>query len=156
MHIFAVAITIQIISACGGGSDSSENNSTPSVVTTTPPTQELEILISPTSLDDLVVNSDNKMQAAFELMVALDIHSQKRGYFSLCDDYSNDNNSYAVNFESCLYRGPLVNGKLDTNLKVANHNGELLAVIWFYDDTSPQFQLWQYDTDLEQQLLVVN
>ena len=180
IHMLIMAITMTLISACGGGSsdnattptqepetpnvvttttqETETETETPSVVTTIASTQEskIELLASPTSLDDLIVTPDNEMQAAFELIISLDINSLKRTYFSLCDDYSGSNNSYTVNFNSCIYRGPLTNGKLDTNIKVANHNNELLAVLWFYDGTLPQFQLWQYDSQLVQQLLKVN
>lgn len=163
-----LALLLTLITACGGGGEGgSETVSVPTTVTpptATPPTTtptpdpapEPEPVPEPTSMDDLIVAANNTMQAAFQLAISIDTNSPKRSYFSLCDDFSGSGNNYTVNFESCLYRGPLTSGKLDTDLKIANHNGQLLAVLWFYDGSSPTFKLWQYDTNLEQQSLALN
>ncbi|QFU23598.1 hypothetical protein FM038_016390 [Shewanella eurypsychrophilus] len=159
------------ISGCGGGGgdDASTAAVTPPVTpppvtpppTTTPdPEPDPEPTAEPTSLDDLIVAPDNPMASVFQLDVDISLTTSKRAYFSLCDDYSDNNNlgqsSYTVNFESCLYRGPLDSGKLNTDITIANHNGELIAVVWFYDGSQPSYKLWQYDPELEQQKLTVN
>ncbi|MBW8184254.1 hypothetical protein [Shewanella nanhaiensis] len=156
------------ITACGGGGGGDEGSEPAAATgavtptTTTPPTTtptpdpDPEPAPEPTSLDDLVVAADNAMQAVFQLMISIDINSNKRAYFSLCDDYSVSNMSYEVNFESCRYRGPLIDGQLNADIKVANHNGQMLAVLWFYDGSEPSYQLWQYDAELEQQQLTLN
>lgn len=165
--LLALLLTLTMACGGGGGEGGSETVSVPTTVTpptATPPTKtptpdpdpEPVPVPEPTSMDDLIVAADNAMQAAFQLAISVDTNSPKRSYFSLCDDFSGSGSNYTVNFESCLYRGPLTSGKLDTDLKIANHNGQLLAVLWFYDGSSPTFKLWQYDTNLEQQSLVLN
>lgn len=157
------------ITACGGGGGGDESSAPAATTgtvtpppTTTPPTTtptpdpDPDPIPDPTSLDDLIVAADNAMQAVFQLMISIDINSSKRAYFSLCDDYSGNNMNYEVNFESCRYRGSLIDGQLDADIKVANHNGQMLAVLWFYDGSAPSYQLWQYDPELDQQQLTVN
>ncbi|EDP99973.1 hypothetical protein KT99_16811 [Shewanella benthica KT99] len=39
---------------------------------------------------------------------------------------------------------------------MANHQDKLIAVLWFYDTRAPQFQVWQNDTGLEQQMSSIN
>ena len=160
---------ITSISGCGGGDDASTTAATVTPPVTPPPVTpppattpdpEPDPTPEPTSLDDLIVDPDNPMASVFQLDVSISLTISKRAYFSLCDDYSANNvlgqSSYTVNFESCLYRGPLDSGKLNTDITIANHNGELIAVVWSYDGSQPSYQLWQYDPKLEQQKLTVN
>jgi len=168
-RLMVIAIMSTAVSACGGGGDEAEITSTPTSVTpaadttttttppvTTTPEPEPESVADPTSLDDLIVDDDNQMQAAFQLAVSIDLDSTRRAYFSLCDEFSGSNNKYTVNFESCQYRGPTESGKLNTHLKIANHNEQLIAVLWFYDGAAPKYQLWQYDDQAQEQRLWLN
>ncbi len=170
--VLVITIIAILVSACGGGGDDgAETTSTPTSVTpttdtttpttttppeTTTPDPEPEPIPDPTSLDDLIVDADNTMQAAFQLAVSIDLDSIRRAYFSLCDEFSGSNNDYTVNFESCQYRGPTASGKLSTDLKIANHNEQLIAVLWFYDGTAPKYQIWQYDNQAQDQQLTLN
>ncbi|MCL1063529.1 hypothetical protein MK852_15560 [Shewanella benthica] len=154
---YLLLFIFSILSACGGGGDegSTTETSTPPPVTppvTPPPTSTPE----PTSLDDLIIDPNNVMQSVFQLAIDINIDSNKRAYFSLCDEFNGSNNTYSVNFDSCQFRGPLDEGKLTTKIKIANHQDKLIAVLWFYDASEPQFQVWQYDTGLEQQMLRIN
>jgi len=169
-RLLVIAIMSTAVSACGGGGDEAEITSIPTSVTpvadtttttttppaTTTPDPEPEPAAAPTSLDDLIVDADNEMQAAFQLAVSIDLDSTRRAYFSLCDEFSDSNNKYTVNFESCQYRGPTESGKLNTHLKIANHNEQLIAVLWFYDGAAPKYQLWQYDDQAQEQRLWLN
>ncbi|WP_245335222.1 hypothetical protein [Shewanella sp. WXL01] len=135
-----------------GGTDEGDDQTPPEEPT---PPEEEEPTPDPTSLDDLVVDADFEMQAVFELEVQVALTNGKRGYFSLCDDFTQGAN-ITVNYESCLLRGPLDNGQLNDTLKVANHQASLMAVVWFYDGSEPQYQSWQYDSQVEQQQLTFN
>lgn len=168
--ILVTTIVAILVSACGGdddgvGTTSAPTSVTPTADTTTPtttppetttPDPDPEPIPDPTSLDDLIVDADNTMQAVFQLAVSINLNSTRRAYFSLCDEFSGSNNNYRVNFESCQYRGPTASGKLDTELKIANHNGQLIAVLWFYDGTAPKYQIWQYDDQAQDQRLTLN
>ncbi|ABV35978.1 putative lipoprotein [Shewanella sediminis HAW-EB3] len=170
--VLVITIISILLSGCGGGGDdgateitSPPTSVTPTADTTTPtttppetttPDPDPEPIPDPTSMDDLIVDANNTMQAAFQLAVSIEMDSTKRAYFSLCDEFSGSNNNYRVNFESCQYRGPTANGKLDTDLKIANHNGQLIAVLWFYDGTAPHYQIWQYDDQAQDQRLTLN
>ena len=148
-----------LLAACGGGGDDG-GATTPAPVATTPApattTPDPDPAPTPTSLDDLVVDADNKLQSAYTLTVDIDKGNSNRGYFSLCDDYQANGGGYKVNFNSCLFRGPLTDGKLSKDIKVANHESQLIAVIWFYDGQAPQFVEWSYLQGEDSQVLTMN
>ncbi|MBR9727568.1 hypothetical protein ACFOD0_04520 [Shewanella intestini] len=161
-----LAMSVTFITACGGGGDSSAPTevavtpTTPATGTTPPATEtdpepEEETTPSPTSIDDLVVAPEFEMQAVFDLAVNVELSSTERGYFSLCDDFT-QGAQIEVNYDSCLLRGPLTEGKLDEVLTVANHQHSLMAVIWFYDGSAPQYTQWQYDPSADEQQLTLN
>jgi len=100
------------------------------------------------------VDPDFDLQAALTLSINVDIASGKRGYFSLCDKFEQQGQTISVNYESCLLRGALDNGQLNESLLVANHQRDLMAVVWFYDGNQPQYLHWQYATDQAQQLVI--
>ncbi|MGS0827468.1 hypothetical protein ACVBIO_16820 [Shewanella sp. 0m-8] len=153
-----------LITACGGGGDEGspatptpvETTASTTTTTDTTNTTTEEPAPDPTSLDDLVVDADNKLESAYMLTINVDKDNTQRGYFSLCDDYQILGDSYAVNFDSCLFRGPLNQGKLSKEVKVANHESQLIAVIWFYEGQDPQYLPWQYTQDSNTQVLTIN
>ncbi|GIU36307.1 hypothetical protein L2719_14985 [Shewanella schlegeliana] len=148
-----------VITACGGGGDdAAPETPAPVATTTTDPTTTPtpDPTPDPTSLDDLIVDADNKLESAYVLTINVDKDSTQRGYFSLCDDYQVQGNGYSVNFDSCLFRGPLNEGKLNKEVKVANHESQLIAVIWFYEGQAPQYSEWQYKQDTDSQVLSMN
>ncbi len=158
-----LAFLVLLITACGGGGDEEGGTPTPVPVetttittTTTDTTTDPEPAANPTSLDDLTVDADNKLQSAYILKIDIDKGNSDRGYFSLCDDYQAQGSGYAVNFNSCLFRGPLTDGKLTKEIKVANHESLLIAVIWFYEGQAPEFLEWRYVSDSESQIITMN
>ncbi|GIU09565.1 MULTISPECIES: hypothetical protein [unclassified Shewanella] len=164
-HFVLLSIIAVFISACGGGGDDAADTPAPiqtptetttSTDTTTTTTTTDDPAPDPTSLDDLVVDADNKLESAYLLTIDVDRVSTERGYFSLCDDYQAQGDGYSVNFNSCLFRGPLTQGKLSKEVKVANHESQLIAVIWFYEGQAPQFIEWSYLQDVESQVLTMN
>ncbi|QLE86254.1 hypothetical protein FLM48_14950 [Shewanella sp. Scap07] len=96
------------------------------------------------------------LQSVFELAIDIDLGSTERAYFSLCDQFQNQGSDYKVNYNSCLYRGALTDGKLSSAIKVANHQTELLAVLWKYDGSAPRFQLWQHQQGTNPKLTINN
>ena len=162
VRLSLIAFSLLALTACGGGGDGDSASPTPAAVTptttttTTTTTTDPEPTPDPTSLDDLVVDADNALEASYQLTINVDKSSQSRGYFSLCDDYTAQGGSYNVNFDSCLFRGPLSDGKLNKELKIANHESQLIAVIWFYEGQNPQYVEWSYMADSESQTLTMN
>ncbi|WP_299808947.1 hypothetical protein [uncultured Shewanella sp.] len=164
-HLVLLFIMAAFVSACGGGGDDAPDtpaaietatNTTSTDTTTTTDDPTPDPAPEPTSLDDLVVDADNKLESAYMLTINVDRNSTQRGYFSLCDDYQAQGDGYSVNFDSCLFRGPLTQGKLSKEVKVANHESQLIAVIWFYKGQAPQFLEWRYLQDADPQVLTMN
>lgn len=159
-----------LLGGCGGGGDGGgESTPTPTTSTTTTTdtgtgtdtgtdtgTTTPDPTPDPTSLDDLVIAEDNIIESAYQLAIEVAMDDIQRAYFSVCDDYQTSGNGYIVNYDSCLFRGPLSKGLLSANIKVANHQDKLMAVIWHYDGSDPSYQLWQYDFDAESQRFMVN
>ncbi|ABV86563.1 hypothetical protein [Shewanella pealeana] len=164
-HLGLLFIMTALLSACGGGGDGESDTpapiATPTETTTSTDTTTTEDptpdpAADSTSLDDLVVDADNKLESAYLLTIDVDRVSTERGYFSLCDNYQAQGDGYSVNFDSCLFRGPLTDGQLNKEVKVANHESQLIAVIWFYEGQAPQFVEWQYSQDSDTQVLTMN
>ncbi|ACJ28195.1 Lipoprotein, putative [Shewanella piezotolerans WP3] len=158
IHLSLITFSLLALTACGGGGDGDSASPAPAAVTptTTTTTTEEDPTPAPTSLDDLVVDADNALEASYLLTINVEKSSQSRGYFSLCDDYTAQGGSYNINFDSCLFRGPLSDGKLSKELKIANHESQLIAVIWFYEGQNPQYVEWSYMADSESQILTMN
>ncbi|MEZ9198512.1 hypothetical protein [Shewanella sp. 10N.286.54.B9] len=161
VRLSLIALSLLALTACGGGGDGDGASPTPAAVTptattTTTTTTDPELAPDPTSLDDLVVDADNALEASYQLTINVDKSNQSRGYFSLCDDYTAQGGSYSVNFDSCLFRGPLSDGKLNKELKIANHESQLIAVIWYYEGQNPQYVEWSYMADSESQILTMD
>lgn len=161
VRLSLIALSLLALTACGGGGDGDGASPapaavTPTMTTTTTTDPDPDPTPAPTSLDDLVVDADNALEASYLLTINVNKSSQSRGYFSLCDDYTAQGSSYSVNFDSCLFRGPLSDGKLSKELKIANHESQLIAVIWFYEGQNPQYVEWSYMTDSESQILTMN
>ena len=134
----AITLTSLFIYGCGGGDDEESAYVPPTPEVTPPPVSE-----DPTSLDDLIVAPENKLDSIYMLNIDIDLSLEQRAYFSLCDDFSPQQDSYTVNYDSCLFRGPLDQGYLNTDIKTANHQTSLIGVVWFYDGQDPVYQTWQ-------------
>ncbi|WP_082972353.1 hypothetical protein [Shewanella sp. UCD-FRSSP16_17] len=169
----AATMLLTLLTACGGGGGGDDSSPAPVAATpatttttttqTTPTTPETptdpetpeEPTIPATSIDDLIVDADFDLQAAFNLDIDVALESTQRGYFSLCDQYEQNGAQVTVNFESCLLRGALDEGSLNEALLVANHQQNLVAVVWFYDGSDPIYQMWSYDIEAEEQTLTI-
>lgn len=106
-------------------------------------------------IEDIIIADHNVLSSTYMLNIHINVMSGKRIYFSLCDDYTvNNEGEIHVNYGSCLYRGSLLDGRLITEIKVANHNTKLIAAIWFYDDTATYYQIWKKSIAIEQSLTI--
>ncbi len=72
------------------------------------------------------------------VQLALDFPEARgtRATVLICTDYSGTEGSYSVNYDSCLVRAPLVDGRLDHEMKVLSRHSTSLSVVWFAEPGS--------------------
>ncbi|WP_111978083.1 hypothetical protein [Algibacillus agarilyticus] len=179
MNTLKALITINtlciILIGCGGGGSetSSEGNSkvsttvTKTTVTQAPipqentenvnsekeklETTELIVQSKNTRIEDINVEPNNTLSATFELTVSISGVSDKV-YVSLCDEFTEQQNTYSVQYDSCLFRTPVSSSSYSRTLKIANHNTDLVLAVWHYDGRAPQFIRWIKSNELANNL----
>jgi hypothetical protein len=150
---------ITTLIACGGGSGSATDNeqvsSTESESTETQvaPVTQTPSPIASSSDSQLDIDPRFNLRSTYQLEVDVDLDLNQRAYFSLCEDTGGDS-AYEINYEDCLIRAALSQGKLIQTIKVANHQSELVAAIWFYDGKEPLLYKWQASAEEEQSLSI--
>lgn len=97
----------------GGGGTSSGGSSTP---------------VSSVSLEDLRIDDDNSLESVYHMAidVMLPELASEQVYISVCD---NSNAIEQINYDDCLIKAPLHQGRGQYQLRVANHQKKLVAVI---------------------------
>ena len=72
----------------------------------------------------------------FELIVDIDIASRttERAYFSLCKDFTRTDDFIKVDYDSCMIRTPLVEGRYYDQIEISYEVTELVLAVWFYDE----------------------
>ncbi|ANS86046.1 hypothetical protein RJD38_02140 [Vibrio scophthalmi] len=118
--------------ACGGGGDSGGGSS--SGGSTAP-------AVTPSlSVTDLDIAAENNLESVYEVDVNVDISaiSTEKAFISICDNGTAKGDLTKLDFNMCLLKSSLVDGKGEFDLRVANHCDELIAVIWIMEkDRAP-------------------
>ena len=142
--IIASALTL---ASCGGDLASSDSSST--APAPDPVVDQGETITTA----DLVVSPDFNFdsQIKVNLQVAADMVNQ-RAYLSVCKQ-----DAVVLHNDYCFFRGPLTAAGLDRELLLPHREQKLTAHIWFYDGTTEaQTYDWQFNANLEQQILTIN
>jgi len=137
------------LSACGGGG--SEETKAPAVATiSSTPTPAN----NPTGINAITVDNEFNLSTKYSLDVDVDLGmGDVRAYLNVCQKKVA---SQRADYNNCIYRGPLSNTALDTQLVLSNQDIELIAEIWFYDEsTEPLLFTWQYEPAQAQQQFVI-
>lgn len=151
------------LGGCGGGGDSS--STTPPVSDTVPDdtntggddggetgsdTETPQPLMA-----DLTVDEAFTFSTKLPLAVNVDLNmGEVRAYLNICQK---NVDGISADYTNCLYRSPLNNGELDTSITLSRSDIELVAEIWFYDNsTDPLRYNWQFDETSEQQAFEIN
>jgi hypothetical protein len=157
LRFSCVVSFITTLIACGGGGATddeqvSSTESEPGSSEVAPVTQTPSPILS-SSDTQLDIDPRFDLRSTYQLEVDVDLEINQRAYFSLCEDTGGDS-AYEVNYEDCLIRAALTQGKLLQTIKVANHQSELVAAIWFYDGKEPLLYKWQASSEEEQSMSI--
>ena len=137
------------LTACGGGG--SEETKAPAVATVSSTSTPAN---NPTGINAITVDNEFNLSTKYSLDVDVDLGmGDVRAYLNVCQTKMA---SQRADYNNCIYRGPLSNTALDTQLVLSNQDIELIAEIWFYDEsTEPLLFAWQYEADKAQQQFVI-
>lgn len=137
------------LSACGGGG--SEETKAPAVATVSSTSTPAN---NPTGINAITVDNEFNLSTKYSLDVDVDLGmGDVRAYLNVCQKKVE---SQRADYNNCIYRGPLSNTALDTQLVLSNQDIELIAEIWFYDEsTEPLLFTWQYEPAQAQQQFVI-
>ena len=137
------------LTACGGGG--SEETKAPAVATVSSTSTPAN---NPTGINAITVDNEFNLSTKYSLDVDVDLGmGDVRAYLNVCQTKMA---SQRADYNNCIYRGPLSNIALDTQLVLSNQDIELIAEIWFYDEsTEPLLFTWQYEPAQAQQQFVI-
>ena len=137
------------LTACGGGG--SEETKAPAVSTVSSTSTPAN---NPTGINAITVDNEFNLSTKYSLDVDVDLWmGDARAYLNVCQKKVA---SQRADYNNCIYRGPLSNTALDTQLVLSNQDIELIAEIWFYDEsTEPLLFTWQYEPAQTQQQFVI-
>ena len=137
------------LTACGGGG--SEETKAPAVATVSSTSTPAN---NPTGINAITVDNEFNLSTKYSLDVDVDLGmGDVRAYLNVCQTKMA---SQRADYNNCIYRGPLSNTALDTQLVLSNQDIELIAEIWFYDEsTEPLLFSWQYEPAQAQQQFVI-
>jgi len=137
------------LTACGGGG--SEETKAPAVATVSSTSTPAN---NPTGINAITVDNEFNLSTKYSLDVDVDLGmGDVRAYLNVCQKKVA---SQRADYNNCIYRGPLSNTALDTQLVLSNQDIELIAEIWFYDEsTEPLLFSWQYEPAQAQQQFVI-
>ncbi|EGU37110.1 hypothetical protein VIBRN418_13336 [Vibrio sp. N418] len=121
--------------ACGGGDGGGDSGGGSSSGGSTAPA------VAPSlSVTDLDIAAENNLESVYEVDVNVDISaiSTEKAFISICDNGTAKGDLTKLDFNMCLLKSSLVDGKGEFDLRVANHCDELIAVIWIMEkDRAP-------------------
>lgn len=182
INITFMSITCSLMVACGGGGGSSSSSSSSSVsVEPTPiktvseepdtPVVEPEVMEEPVVQDitmpdpeaiyettaELVAATSFLIKPEYDLTVTYGNKNNRNAYLSVCTEFSEENDTIKVNYDSCLLRTS-ISTDYEGKLSVANDKTRLVMAIWYLDDTkNPRYEIWQNNpVTNESQHFIVN
>ena len=108
------------LSACGGGG--SEETKAPAVATVSSTSTPAN---NPTGINAITVDNEFNLSTKYSLDVDVDLGmGDVRAYLNVCQKKVE---SQRADYNNCIYRGPLSNTALDTQLVLSNQDIELIA-----------------------------
>lgn len=125
----------------------------PLAVVAMPPEKSLDQGAVATS--DLRVPAGYSFKQTYDLEVVVANSQERVGYLSVCSDFSQQEQGYAVNYANCQLRAAL-EGDFATTLELPNNVSSIIAVVWYFDTDQPaDFAVWEKDDALEARFEVV-
>ena len=157
-----------LLNACGGGgSDSITAESFPSAGNPLPvpiqsqpavtefsleesnPKEAADMIESTAKTSHEIIVPDGftlSSERSFNLRITRSKDDSQAAYLSLCSDYQqHDDESYSINYDSCLLRTSLSDVNYEAVITVTNDTAGLVATIWFMDESKkPLITDWRF------------
>ncbi|MEN8634359.1 MULTISPECIES: hypothetical protein [Pseudoalteromonas] len=143
--ILIIALSMYL-AACGGGDSETTTPTVADNPTSDPVTSE-----EPAGMASLEVAEGFDLSTKFDLDVDVNLGlGDVRAYLNICQKKTD---SLRADYNNCLFRSPLSQSAINTALTMSRQDIELVAEIWFYDNsTQPLSFTWVFDDTKEQQL----
>ncbi len=157
--ILAIICYSLALSACSGGSTdntepapnpaSAETGPTPQAQSVNPYEQstldysKIEAEEQANQTAQISVSPGFAFQTSRSVNLSIDFAEahERKGTVLVCTDYSIVDNAYRVDYDSCLVRALVDNGRLEHKLQILNRHATVLAVMWFAEPGSkPAYQ----------------
>jgi len=104
---------------------------------------------------DLRVPAGYSFNQTFALELAVTNSQGRHGYLSVCSDFSQAAQSFAVDYANCQLRVAL-EGDFAASLDLANNVTSVIAVVWYFDTNEPaDFALWEKDSSAKARFEIV-
>jgi len=151
-YIFFATLTLTIVS-CGGGGDEA----------TTPPLANEDVITPVEAIqttDDLISNTSFEFTSGFELTLILSAleESEVQHFVNVCSDYTQDNQNYIINYDSCRLRAPFTETQQHFDISLSAAETTLIAQVWpIENNATPINFFWsRADNDEEWQINLTN
>lgn len=148
--LITTLVVASALSSCGGGSSSPEQAAAVQPEASVNPYQEStlaysaqQVVTQDNETAQLTVANDFDFATSDTVEIALDFPEARNDQATvlICTDYALEQGEYEINYDSCLARAPLLNGRIDHQVKVLNRYDAVLGVVWFAQPgTDPLYQ----------------
>ncbi|TDM52107.1 hypothetical protein [Aliivibrio fischeri] len=137
-----------LIAACNSDSSGSGDSTYSGGSSSTPSVQ---------SVMDLEISAENNLDSVYSVDVDIDISSisTKRAFVSICNNSDAKGDLSKLDFDMCFVKGNLEQGIGEFDLRVANHNDELITIIWVMEkDREPLTYTFSHNKQKESYWLI--
>lgn len=162
-NLIVLAFSLSMI-GCGGGGGSDSSTTKPAAPVVSTPVQPIVTpvatpAVTPVTTPDpnavyettaeLVVAKDFMIKQEYDLTIAYTDDANREVYLSICSDFTNEQSTITVNYNSCILR-TANNGDYTNTLNIPNDKSQLVMAIWYLDDlNNPRYEFWNNDEATE-------
>lgn len=151
-----------MIACSGGGEDSASSPSSAPVPIVPVVDEPVEPVVEEPIINDTVEPDPNAIydttaeliasksflfKQEYELAVSYKNNGNRSAYLSVCTEFTEEQNSIQVNYNSCLLRASIESDYTGT-LSIANNQNNLVMAIWYLNDMeNPRYETWENNSD---------
>lgn len=124
----------------GGGSDTPVTQPVTPAVSSPPPPA-----VTYNTTSELVVPKSFLIEQEYDLSIAYTDDANREVYLSICSDFTNEQSTITVNYNSCILR-TASDGNYTNTVSIPNDKNQLVMAIWYLDDlNNPRYEFWNND-----------
>lgn len=147
--LITTVLVASALSACGGGTSSPEQAAAQPEALLNPYEESTlsysaqQVATQDSETAQLTVATDFDFAPSETVQISLDFPEARNDQATvlICTDYALEQGEYEIDYDSCAMRAPLLNGRIDHEMKVVNRYDSVLGVVWFAQPgTEPLYQ----------------